>query len=61
MSIKVKIEGAADSEADYSEAGWLANDAALRMAVSEFFDTGATIENIAEAVAGGLEDSGAAE
>lgn len=59
MPITVKIEGARDSQHEYDEAGWLATDAALRVAVAELYTEGATIANIQEAVQGGLEDADA--
>jgi uncharacterized protein (UPF0261 family) len=62
MAIKVRIEGARDSSADYDDEQFLAADATARQAIADLFDCGASVANIAEAVQGGLEDadSGAA-
>lgn len=62
MAIKVKIDGASDSSADYHDDEFLAADATARQAIADLYDSGASIANIQEAVQGGLEDaeSGAA-
>lgn len=55
--ITVTIEGVTDSTAEYNDEDWLAADASLRMAIDRFYQTGATVANIAEAVKGGLEEA----
>lgn len=61
MAIDVTITGAKDSSADYDDARFLAADAGARMAISELYESGATIGNITEAIEGALDDAEAAE
>lgn len=60
--IKVTIDGARDSSADYDDDKFVAADQAAREAIANLYDSGATVLNVADAVRGGLEDadSGAA-
>jgi len=55
--ISVTIDGALDSGAVYDEERFLAADAGARMAITNLYESGATIANIEEAVQGGLTDA----
>lgn len=59
MAITVKITGAKDSGVVYDDATFLQADSNAYDAISELYEAGATIENIQEAVARSLADSGA--
>lgn len=59
MPIACRIEGAKDSEAEYSDQQWIATDQKFREVLIDFYDSGATVENIQEAVETALDDAGA--
>lgn len=57
--ISVTITGAKDSEADYDDENFNRADERFRQAVADFYDAGAKIDNIEEAISGALEDADA--
>jgi len=59
MAIEVSILGAKDSTAEFEDDAYLQADSHAYDAISELYEAGATIENIQEAVARSLADSGA--
>lgn len=59
MPIKVTIEGAIDSWGEYDDDTFNRADAHAREAIIGLYESGAKIENIAEAVQGALEDADA--